>query len=145
MESIRSRSGAHAPALDAAHLRVEFTLEGLTERQKCAEVGPAQLSPNSATNCRDNVQHLTVDAPADAPIEEGKPYVDGNGSLPAGLLDQGTDLDQQFAGFLALQIQISLPHPYPFTIFTRSRLPMTDIGSMLPRGLEGGDRSLHWS
>jgi hypothetical protein len=29
-------------------------------------------------------QHLTVDAPADAPIEEGKPYVDGNGSLPAG-------------------------------------------------------------
>src|SRR5580704_2433294 len=88
-------------------------------------------------------QHLTVDAPADAPIGEGKPYVDGNGSLPAGLLDQGTDLDQQFVGFLALQIQISLPHPYPFTMFTRLRLPM-DIGSLLPMGLEGGDRSLRW-
>jgi hypothetical protein len=32
--------------------------------------------------------------PADAPIEKGEPYFDGNGSLPASLLDQGTDLDQ---------------------------------------------------
>jgi hypothetical protein len=72
-----------------------------------------------------------VDAPADAPIEKGEPYVDGNGSLPASLLDQGTDLDQQLAGSLTLQIQISLRHPYPFTMFTRSRLPM-NLGSMLP-------------
>jgi hypothetical protein len=59
-------------------------------------------------------QHLTVDAPADSPIEEGEPYVDGNVSLSVGLLDQGTDLDQPLAGFLALQIQISLRHPLPF-------------------------------
>lgn len=43
-------------------------------------------------------QHLTVDAPADASVEESQPNVDGNGSLPTGLLDQGTNLDQQLAG-----------------------------------------------
>jgi hypothetical protein len=31
--------GTHAPAFDPGHLRVEFPLEGLTERQKGAEVG----------------------------------------------------------------------------------------------------------
>jgi hypothetical protein len=67
-------------------------------------------------------QHLTMDAPADAPIEEGKPYVDGNGSLPAGLLDQGTDLDQQFVGFLVLQIQNSCSS-LPFWPSQSSRMP----------------------
>jgi len=45
-------------------------------------------------------QHLTVDAPAEASVEESQPKVDGNGSLPAVLLDQGTNLDQQLAGGL---------------------------------------------
>jgi hypothetical protein len=71
-------------------------------------------------------QHLTMDAPADAPIEEGEPYVDGNCSLPAGLLDQCTNLDQQLAGFLALQIQISLSHPLPFYYVTRFSLSPMD-------------------
>jgi len=36
--------GAHAPALDPAHLSVELTLERLLERQQGDDVCPAQLS-----------------------------------------------------------------------------------------------------
>jgi hypothetical protein len=55
-------------------------------------------------------------------LQEGEPYVDGHGSLPAGVLDQGRDLGQQVAGFWALQIQILFRHPYPFTVLTRCLL-----------------------
>jgi hypothetical protein len=46
-----------------------------------------------------------------------------HGGLPARLLDQATDLDQQFSGGSALPIQICLRHPYPFTMFIQSSLP----------------------
>jgi hypothetical protein len=51
--------------------------------------------------------------------------------LPASPLDQRTDLDQQRGGFLAFQIQNSLRHPSPFTLFAGSRSQM-DLQSMLP-------------
>src|SRR5665213_1189512 len=63
-----------------------------------------------------------MDARPDAPIENGEPDVDGNGSLSAGRFDHGTNLDQQLVGFSALQIQILLHHPYRFTTFTRSSM-----------------------
>src|SRR5260370_26146786 len=42
--------GTHAPAFDPGHLRVEFPLEGLTEGQERAEVGPTQLSRQRRDN-----------------------------------------------------------------------------------------------
>jgi hypothetical protein len=75
-----------------------------------------------------------MDAPADAPIEKGEPYVDGNGTLPVSLLDQGTDLDQQLAGFLALQIQSSLRLPLPSYYAHSITVNPIGLGSMPPMG-----------
>src|SRR6266852_1502821 len=58
-----------------------------------------------------------MDALTNTPIEDCEPHVDSNGGLPARLLDQGTDLDQQFPGGSAVPSQICLRHPYPFTMF----------------------------
>src|SRR3977135_2445481 len=125
--------------LDATHLRIEFALKRLGQRQQFAKVRPTQLSPQCGDNLLvgkglgkldhpaqilfgiaatvlgdqlsrqrgDNlfpiggafaVQHLQMDALTDAPIEDCESYVDSSGSLPARILNQGTDLDHQFSG-----------------------------------------------
>jgi hypothetical protein len=96
---------------------------------------PAVVHQIVATESRQSVrcrrrarraQHLTVDAPADASVEESQPNVDGSGSLP-GLLDQRNGSRSTACGGLALHIQISLRHP--FTMFTGSFVTSWILGS----------------